>query len=520
MPSISTPLEKAQLALSSNTSVEEKILALTAFSTSLGDQVQADEAQAILSVLPLSLLYGTLNHCVEHDYDDTSHDHLPNVLCDLIRKLLGPFPYSVVSQGENRMYLEQGLQHFTPSIRYLSLQQVEKCLNSPLDTVAMIQSDFLPMVSTTVAFQDSRTAFKAVDILYKACLSDIGSESFFQSSAIQLLQSIMQINGTVGFRVYDLMMKIAGYSDRNFELCESSGILNQFMEELNTNDLLLRMNAIELLNEVAASPSGLQFLIKAHLMNKLVETLDIDDDSDVAVALTKCAVIKFFGSLGANKEVNFTNAQQQFHIIERLEKCIDSDNKEIETVSLAAVGLIGSHLNGLQLVQSNNSLMANFFGIARTASGDTKAVVLQSLSKMIGISDSEETFEQVEQRTSAIYPSIPEFPNVIKGITALAKLPVDNIRVAAFAVLEAIATRQWGRQEMARNFEFLGYLLDRSNESTQIGQMWKYAIVKTLVETGSNAESILGRHYSMLTQYIRQGPYYRAGQVTMAMESG
>jgi hypothetical protein len=57
-------------------------------------------------------------------------------------------------------------------------------------------------------------------------------------------------NATYSFRVYDLIMKIAGYSDQAFGLCESSGILTQLLEELNTDDLLVRMNAIELLNEV------------------------------------------------------------------------------------------------------------------------------------------------------------------------------------------------------------------------------------------------------------------------------
>lgn len=45
-------------------------------------------------------------------------------------------------------------------------------------------------------------------------------------------------------------MKIAGHSDQAFRLCEASGILTRLLDELNTDDLLLRMNAIELLNEV------------------------------------------------------------------------------------------------------------------------------------------------------------------------------------------------------------------------------------------------------------------------------
>ncbi|CAO3592515.1 unnamed protein product [Absidia cylindrospora] len=521
MPSINSPLERAQKAISStNVSLEEKKLAILTFSASLGDHVSLDQSQHILTILPLSDLYGVLSSCSENDEMDATTNQLTTAMCNLIRKLLEPFPYSVFSQGDNKIYLEQGLQHFSPSIRYLSLQQVEKALASPAEIVNMIDSQVLPMVVTTVAFQDTRTANKVIDILQKACHSDIGCKHFFQSPAIQLLNSIMRINGTFSFRVYDLMMKIAGISDQAFELCESSGILTQLLEELNTDDLLLRMNAIELLNDVAATPSGLQFLIKAQLMDKLTDTLDIDNDQDVAVALTKCAVLKFFGSLGHNKEVDFSTIQQQYHVLERLEKCLDSSNKEIQTVALASVGLIGSHLTGLRLMQNAHTLLVKFYQISRTASGDTRATVLQSLSKLIGISDSEGQLDDVEQRTLSVYRSIPGNENGVKNFIAVVKQPVENIRIAAFALLESIASHQWGRQEISQCFEFLGYLLDRSNERTESGQMWKYAIVKALVDNGSEAESTFGRHYSMLTQYVRQGPYYRPTQVTTAMESG
>lgn len=58
-------------------------------------------------------------------------------------------------------------------------------------------------------------------------------------------------NETVSFRVYDLMMKIASQSDQHFRLCEESRILHQLIVELESNDLLLKMNAIELLNNVS-----------------------------------------------------------------------------------------------------------------------------------------------------------------------------------------------------------------------------------------------------------------------------
>jgi hypothetical protein len=44
-------------------------------------------------------------------------------------------------------------------------------------------------------------------------------------------------------------------------------------------------------------------------MDKLVTALDIGDNQDIAIVLTKCAIIKFLGNLGAN-EVKLTRDKE------------------------------------------------------------------------------------------------------------------------------------------------------------------------------------------------------------------
>lgn len=60
----------------------------------------------------------------------------------------------------------------------------------------------------------------------------------------------------ISFRVYDLIIKVATISDTTFEQCESAGLLTVFMNELQSDDLLVKINAIELLNEVKREKKG------------------------------------------------------------------------------------------------------------------------------------------------------------------------------------------------------------------------------------------------------------------------
>lgn len=91
------------------------------------------------------------------------------------------------------MFLLQGLSHFTPEIRYLSLQQVEKCLNSNDQINVMVNSDVFPLVLATIAFQDTKTANKASDILYKMSYQSAGEETFFGATCLSMLKQLLQM---------------------------------------------------------------------------------------------------------------------------------------------------------------------------------------------------------------------------------------------------------------------------------------------------------------------------------------
>jgi 26S proteasome non-ATPase regulatory subunit 5 len=57
-------------------------------------------------------------------------ENLINVLCEIISKILGPFNYRDINSNENKSFLLEGLTHYNPQIRLLSIQQVYKCLDS------------------------------------------------------------------------------------------------------------------------------------------------------------------------------------------------------------------------------------------------------------------------------------------------------------------------------------------------------------------------------------------------------
>ncbi|KAG0164162.1 26S proteasome non-ATPase regulatory subunit 5 [Apophysomyces sp. BC1015] len=446
-PATITPIERVTQVIrpDSNASSVEKVNALRALSASLGDTLSADQATQVLSDVPLASLYNVLS---------SENDPLVNTVCDLITKLLGPFPYEALLVPENKPFLLEGLTHFAPTIRYLSLQQVEKCLTSDTSVSTMVQSEVFPLTLTSLAFQDTRTASKAVDLVYKVALKVPGQAAFFSEDHLSVLRSLLEINGTIKFRVYELIIKVAASSDHAFRECERSGLLHALLGELKSEDILLRVNAMETLTEIAATPSGVLFLERANVLQDLALVLD-HDSNDAMDLLTKSAVLKFFGRLGENKDVEFEPIETRCHILGRLQQCLNSTNKEILIVKICKIGVLNKELGR---------------------------------------------------------------PTTLQSLIRVAKEPYEEIRVAAFAVMQAIATHAWGHQDMAQCNDFMDYILDRTTEHTSQGQKWKYAIVETMA-TAPSAPNILGNYHHRCLQYVRQGPFYRPTEVAAATEN-
>ena len=96
-------------------------------------------------------------------------------------------------------------------------------------------------------------------------------------------------NDTIEFRVFELIVKVAGSSDKGFEMTENQMLLDEIISEAKSDDILIKINAIEMLTEVrdtkccklamtmakihlqiSATSPGYQFLKKTKLLEFLV----------------------------------------------------------------------------------------------------------------------------------------------------------------------------------------------------------------------------------------------------------
>ena len=87
--------------------------------------------------------------------------------------------------------------------------------------------------------------------LLQMCKHQLGLDIFFHENSVSILKNIMYSgNEAVKFRVLALTAGIASASVAACRLCEQHGFLKETVSLIDGSDILERLNAIELLDQV------------------------------------------------------------------------------------------------------------------------------------------------------------------------------------------------------------------------------------------------------------------------------
>ncbi|GBC09577.1 hypothetical protein RclHR1_00090011 [Rhizophagus clarus] len=446
-------------------------------------------------------------------------DAVTSTACKILEKLLQSMNYTDIISSGLEEHLTLGLQFSSSEVRILALCQVEKCLESGTAVQDLVRSPIFPVILEGLGYEDIQISAKATEFLIKLANHSDGLHAIFDSGSIAILNQLSQGNETVKFRVFDLISRISISSPEAFQLCESSGALNAITSEFNSNDLLLKLNAIETFSKINQSYAGYIFLERARILQSLIDVMTQDDDGDIVLVLVKCAALKFFGKLSEMEEVDFAEVNDKYKILSIIDSNLLSPNLDLKITTINIIGVIGSNPRGLKLLNADETpdILGNFMDLYHHSAGDIKMACLQTISCLFGVSEnpSPELSDIIHQ----IYFQIGGAPTPLSTLISNVKQTLEDLRIASFAIMQKMALHPWGQTEMSNSKEFIDYILNRTTETTKLGKEWKFTIVQTLVNA-HNVENIIPPNiFDRLTRYLREGPFYVRTEATVAFES-
>lgn len=327
---------------------------------------------------------------------------------------------------------------------------------------------------------------------------------------------------TICVRCASAVVDLACLGDAEMESAIKSGCTELLVAMMtDASDPLLQMSAMDLVEKLATtlpmSGTRAKWLFSHSVLHPLLEMAGADGDADpilggpaLRVLSTLCQLAHrdpaLFGLGGSELLKGFHHALRNFNASGELDR-------------LALVDAISSFASAspdaLEIVLDDAEIRESWLSL-NVAQPKLKSAILMSMALVIDpapVKDANGDSVAVVVPSSALAMRLYSSLGLVNGrdateiVMSLAKSPLIEERLGAYALLEAVAKQGTGAQVLLTQAGFFDFLVDRDHESTKEGKEAKFAIVQAILN--SSARGLLADEIvNQLETIKKQGPYF------------
>ena len=216
------------------------------------------EVLEIASFISLRLLF---------NYLSTTDEDQIQACCPVLDKIFSKMPVADMCQYEQ--YFELGLQHTSEDVRKMTLRILRKNSSDEGLQAMVVAPTMLHLITQVLGDSSLECATLATEIFLQVVRNPQELDVKRRQAFLVDLEGLLSMSDIVRYRVYELAVKMALSSGDAFEFVQSSGLLQRLVKELDLDDVLVRMNCIELLATLMESSEGAQFLESEQVVRRL-----------------------------------------------------------------------------------------------------------------------------------------------------------------------------------------------------------------------------------------------------------
>ncbi|XP_076232215.1 26S proteasome non-ATPase regulatory subunit 5 [Calliopsis andreniformis] len=492
----------------------------------LGELENNEEKKDILAEIKIKL--GTLNDrnteqiCRTVDFGQlfsqlTSNDRdLIEQVCDILKTIFAFLDPGELYQRYSAQ-ISQLITHPDAVVRSLVLHEI-LCTVSDPQKVSLLLDDvnLLVTIVNIIADDNLNVAKCAMCIMKEIGKNQSGLQILYKGELLRNFARLLAKNDTVTFRVYEVVVDIAKSSKEGLEASANSGFLNSLFDILESEDILLQVNALEILMQLALSEEGLSYLEQQEVLRKLVQKIAQADENPLSNLLIP-GLMKFFGNVARHWPNEIFSKYPV--VVTALFEVIKNGDESILGVALDTLGHVSASVEGKYALQALGDAMQ--CALKRLAEVIQKMPTvlrirgLNNLALILNVPKVEQD-NRILSLTKSWFDSLCDDP--VGMIVAISKQPFADIRQAGLEVLAVIASQVWGQEYISSFPGLVEFLLDRNVEHCKECKVAKYEVVKQLSESEPNIFDASTMQKFM--EFVQQGPYYVEIQTEYAVEGG
>eukprot|EP00053_Salpingoeca_punica_P009765 m.87950 g.87950 ORF g.87950 m.87950 type:complete len:534 (-) comp15153_c0_seq1:192-1793(-) len=410
----------------------------------------------------------------------------------------------------------QGLQHDYVSVRALTTEHLLRVAR--LDISALAKA-FVPggLLLTTamccLADDDSEVVGHVKALALLMADNDGLRQTLLAPECMLPLKSQCARSSTTRMRLQELIVKIACISGPALKDVTSHHLLADLVTAMTSDDVLVQLNALELIGLLAAVQHGTEFLVQSGLLHTALRGLR----TEIPMAsLVQPSLYSLLSQCAKNLALDFHALNTEVGFLDALLQHMQSQDPILRNAAVSAAAAIGHTKSGLALFMASehNQGVIKALGAFAMARGnpELQAVGLHAVATVI---DENLQAEDGNVRQTAF--ELAGGQKLASHATVVVKNPFEDLRTAAYHFLQSLASHRWGSLMLAGQAGFVEYLVNRNTEQAAAMKKWKFAVVEAIVR--HKDLGLPGPQWLSLLAYCRDGVFFQGSDVAVAVDT-
>lgn len=217
------------------------------------------------------------------------------VTCDILSMCMSNLNIDHTEKVSYCDYLEKCLVHKNDDVKALALNYIERQLKDvssnelPVSMNNLYQSNMMIALVNCLECEETGVSTTATNILLKLLPKAINDKSIKNR-----LEQILCGKDLIRCRVYELAVKLSQASVENHEKFDF--ILEKLVADLDTDDILLKLNILYLTSDLAQTDYGHIYMENKSVFTKVLREIELLDENPFKSILVP-GYLKFFGHI-------------------------------------------------------------------------------------------------------------------------------------------------------------------------------------------------------------------------------
>ncbi|KAG7202493.1 hypothetical protein KM043_017061 [Ampulex compressa] len=406
-----------------------------------------------------------------------NREYIENV-CEILKKLFDASQPGEIQQKYST-YISMLIDHEDTVIRSLVLCEVLRGMSDVLIVSELTENtSLLSAVIKRIVDDDLAVAKCAMLIIKEVGRKVDDLRTLYMCQLLPNFRKELFKNDVANFRIFEIVIDIAKSSNIGWRAVIDSGLLMELINILDNDDVLLQLNALEAMTELALTEEGIRYLEEQQVFQILIQKMEEVNLNPWAKLLIP-GLMKFFGTVAQYRPHDIFSKYPI--VVTALFDIIDNGDQDILGIAFDTLGHICTSVEGKYVMQTLGESM--FCALRK---------IVEDIHKM------------------------PTALKIRDMVVSLCHQPFCDIRQAGFELLAVVASQRWGQEYIASCAGLTEFLLDRNAEAFKECKEAKYEVIKRLVQ--SEEFIFTAEIMQKFMQFLTEGPFFVETNTKVAVE--